>query len=74
MKSHNEFTAREVAVLVEEFRSEFRAFGEGLQDLREKVDRIEGRLAYIEANFATKEDLRIFAKIFNDRLTTLEKE
>lgn len=39
------FTAREVAVLIEELRSQFRVFGEGQSALRDKVDTIMGMVA-----------------------------
>lgn len=41
----------EVAVILEDIRSQFRVFGEGLQALNEKVDRIDQKLdAHIEEN------------------------
>ena len=40
-----------VAVLLEDLRSQFRTFGEGLQMLNDKVDRLESKLdAHIEEN------------------------
>lgn len=40
-----------VAVILEDLRSQFRVFGEGLQALNEKVDKIDQKLdAHIEEN------------------------
>ena len=51
MKKPNKYkdamSAREVAVLIEDLRSNFRTFGEGLSMLREKVDSIANALANI---------------------------
>ena len=46
-KDKTTMTAREVAVLIEDLRSQFRVFGEGLTGLREKVDSIANALANV---------------------------
>ena len=37
-RKDDKYTATEVGTLIEQIRSEFKVFGEGLKDLREKVD------------------------------------
>ena len=46
-KDKTTMTAREVAVLIEDLRGQFRVFGEGLTALREKVDSIANALANV---------------------------
>ena len=46
-KDKNSMGSREVAVLVEDLRSKFRAFGEGLSSLQEKVDAVSEALAAV---------------------------
>jgi len=43
-KDKTTMTAREVAVLIEDLRSQFKTFGEGLATLREKVEGINEAL------------------------------
>ena len=42
------FTPRQVAVLIEKFRGEFRVFGEGLDSLTHKFDKFENRFGNLE--------------------------
>lgn len=46
-KDKTTMTAREVAVLIEDLRSQFKVFGEGLAALREKVEGIANALANV---------------------------
>jgi len=41
-KKNNKFTVIEVGALIEDFRSQFKAFGEGLNNLKEKIDALTG--------------------------------
>ena len=43
-KKNDKFTVTEVGALIEDFRSQFKVFGEGLNDLREKVDTLAGKV------------------------------
>jgi hypothetical protein len=54
-ETKNTMTAREVAVLIEDLRSQFRIFGEGLTALREKVDSIANALANVIERITTIE-------------------
>jgi|GEM_PF-6289709 hypothetical protein len=54
-KDKTTMTAREVAVLIEDLRSQFRTFGEGLVSLREKVEGINDALGNAMERITTME-------------------
>ena len=59
-KDKTTMTAREVAVLVEDFRSQFRIFGEDLSTVKQRVETIfeeQGRIK--EAIFIIKADINV---------------
>ncbi len=59
-KKDNKFSPTEVGALIEDLRSQFKVFGEGLKDLREKVDTLAGKvdtLTGIVNHEAKKSDL-----------------
>jgi hypothetical protein len=75
---------REFSVILEGLRSDFRVYGEGLSDLREKVvklsDKVDGIFEMTGKNTEDisfiKTDIRAIRndlKIFNKRITLLEK-
>ncbi len=43
-KKDDKFSPTEVGALIEDLRSQFKVFGEGLSDLREKVDTLAGKV------------------------------
>lgn len=43
-KKNGKFTVTEVGTLIEDLRSQFKVFGEGLKDLREKFDTLDTKL------------------------------
>ena len=45
--------ANKVTVLLEDLRSQFRTFGEGLQLLNNKVDRVEQKVDHVEQKLDT---------------------
>ena len=59
--SKEPFAAREVAVLLEDLRSQFRTFGEGLEEIR-------GRLAGVEAEVRAFSDFTTFQKLVSERV------
>lgn len=56
MKKKTPMTDHEFAVILEDIRSQFRVFGEGLAGIREKMDerfiQLEKRLLYLEEGIA----------------------
>ena len=44
----NSFTSTEVGVLIEEFRSEFKVFGDGLVFVRDRVDALDKKVDRID--------------------------
>jgi len=67
---------REFTVILEELRSEFRAYGEGLSALREKVDGIFEMTGKNTEDISTiRIDIRVIKndmKMFDKRLSMLE--
>ncbi|MBI4357827.1 MAG: hypothetical protein HY584_00885 [Candidatus Omnitrophica bacterium] len=72
---------REFKVILEDIQSQFRTFGEGLTDLRERMEHVEeivprvenierdvAAIKFVIPTLATKKDLQAFEK----RLTALE--
>lgn len=49
---------REFTVILEDLRSKFEVFGEGLQDVREHVGRVEKTVEEMKAVMVTKDELR----------------
>ena len=45
VKKEDKLGTREVSVLLEDLHSQFRIFGEGLSDVREKLDSVRGMVA-----------------------------
>jgi uncharacterized phage infection (PIP) family protein YhgE len=69
VKKDDKFTVTEVGALIEDLRGQFKVFGEGLIDLREKFDTLAGKvdtLTGIVAREAEKSDL------FRMRIVNLE--
>ena len=86
-KPGSEFSRdREFGAILEEIRSDFRAFGEGLSELQEKVGGLSERMEEVEqkldhvgleikaikSTMATKKDLEKLAEEFNKRLIVVE--
>jgi phage-related tail protein len=46
----------QVAVILEDLRSQFRVFGEGLQMLNEKVDRVDNKVDALDKRVGTVEN------------------
>ena len=70
-KDKTTMTAREVAVLIEDLRGQFRVFGEGLDVIRSKLD------ATFEMAGKNFEGLNILERIVSrnsERLTSIEKK
>jgi hypothetical protein len=44
VKKDDKFSPTEVGALIEDLRGQFKAFGEGLKDLREKFDTLDSKL------------------------------
>lgn len=60
MKKSDKFTVTEVGALIEDLRNQFKIFGEGLKDLREKFDTLDTKLEAltgIVSHEAKKSDL-----------------
>ena len=67
------FTAREVGVLVEELRSEFRAVSEVVLPLREDMADVKQRLFVLEIKVQSLDDVvRLAIPDLNKRVTCLE--
>ena len=67
------FTAREVGVLVEELRSEFRVVSEVVLPLREDMAEVKDRLSAVESRLTSLEDVvRLSIPDHNRRITRLE--
>ena len=70
------FTAREVGVLIESLRSEFRIVSEGLKllmPLLDRMDNVEQRLARVEERLTSVEDVvRIAFPTINKRFERIE--
>ena len=49
---------RKFTVILEDLRSQFEVFGEGLQDVREHVGRVEKTVEEMKAVMVTKDELR----------------
>ncbi len=64
-KKEDKFSVREVSVLIEDLRSQFRVFGEGLRDVREKLDTVTGIVAENSENITL---LRIGVSATKDEL------
>ena len=59
-KDKTTMTAREVAVLIEDLRSQFKVFGEGLDAVKAKVDSLFDQVGKLtEDVFVIKTDVRI---------------
>lgn len=74
----DKFTAREVAALVEDLRSEFRVVSEGLVSLlplREEMVEVKERLTKVEERLGSVEDvLRIALPDLTKRVSRLESK
>ena len=69
----DKFTAREVAVLVEDLRGEFRAVAEGLIPLREDMADVKNRLEKVEKRLTGVEDaVRVAIPSLTQRVARLE--
>jgi chromosome segregation ATPase len=84
-KKDHKFSPTEVGALIEDLRSQFKVFGEGLKDMREKFDILDAKLEALTGivnHEAKKSELsrtdianlkNTVAKI-NDKLADIEKD
>ena len=77
-KKNGKFTVTEVGALIEDLRGQFKIFGDGLNDLREKVDTVTGMVDQ-EAEKSTMSRLDIMAlkntvTQINGKLAGIEKD
>lgn len=71
----DKFTAREVAALVEELKSDFRAVSEVVVPLREDMVEVKERLTKVEEQLTGMEDaVRIILPDHERRISRLESE
>ncbi|OGW84897.1 MAG: hypothetical protein A3C35_06880 [Omnitrophica bacterium RIFCSPHIGHO2_02_FULL_46_11] len=69
------FTAREVAVLVEDLKSEFRTVVEVVAPLPERLSAVEERLGVVETRLTSVEDvLRIALPDLSKRVSRIESK
>ena len=82
-KDNPEFSReREFKVILEDLHKEFHVFGESLEDVRERLGRVEIRLERVESDvsviklvvptLATKRDLESLSNFLSNRLQALE--
>ena len=71
--SGKDFSPREVAVLVEDLKSEFRVVAEGLVGVSDRVESLEDRMSVLETEVRTLSDvIRTDFPSMNRRITALE--
>ncbi len=61
---------REFTAVLEDLRSQFRVFGEGLDDVRNRLGRVEVKLENIDKRLETVEDYVQFLKLAFPTLAT----
>jgi len=68
-EKNDKFSSTEVGTLIEQLRSEFKVFGEGLKDLREKFDTLAGMVANHEEKSIWS---RLEINAIKERLTKID--
>ncbi|MBU4457405.1 MAG: hypothetical protein KJ902_01545 [Candidatus Omnitrophica bacterium] len=77
-KKDDKFRSTEVGALIEDLRGQFKVFGEGLNDLREKVDTVTGMVGQeAEKSTMSRMDIMVLKNTvtqINGKLAGIEKD
>jgi len=77
-KKDDKFRPTEVGALIEDLRDQFKVFGEGLNDLREKVDTVTGMVGQeAEKSTMSRIDIMVLKNTvtqINGKLAGIEKD